>query len=177
MNRRTFIQSTVTISFFSGCGQPINSPTPRTVNINIQSIGHENNTWILLLELDIAPLRVEIPDIELLLFNSKGKKQCEHYVGTLSGGRSEVRFQCSEFPEIISARTSLDCEETHTEIIHWVGTEEEKSEYGTEIQEEQGYPTDSSLEDIRWETTRRHCDEKLPPERLLNRTEERHISR
>jgi hypothetical protein len=176
MNRRRFIQSTVGIFLFSGCGQPIYRQTPRTLNINIQSISNKNETWIFLLELDIAPLGVQIPNINLVTYTFDGEKLCDDYIGTLSGGRSEARFRCSKFPEIITAKTSLDCDKTQTEIIYWVGTEDEKTEYGTEIQERRGYPTDNSQINIRWKSTRRRCDEKLPPERLVNGTIETRIS-
>jgi len=163
MNRRTLLyhSSSVFTAVTAGCNGYLseNEQPPMDVDIRSIEVTPNDSRWALGCTLEIAPVTQSVPDMTLVAYTYDGELVCEKSLGDFSGGRQQL--QCTSFPEIISARTSLDCHEINIDIVYWTGTDNQQAR---EI------PDNITDNDSIYQLTQRECGESLPPERLLAET-------
>lgn len=98
-------------------------------------------------------------DVQILAFTANGRKVCQVLVGDLSGHKRIVETTCVQFPSIIMATAKeTPCENAHIPVVRWAGTEDQQTR------------TFTSGERL-WKSTLRKCNEKVPPERILDKFE------
>jgi len=163
MNRRNILQlSCLFVSpAVAGCGGDgiLDGPPSRRLRIRLQRLTQTDREYQLNLTISNDLVRQgDIDNVTIIAYSESGEIACEKAIGTLGSGNREenVNISCSGFPALISAEISNDCNNVIIDILHWIGTDSQKS---LNIPDE--IPNNTPVYNG---TETRNCGEPLPPE-------------
>jgi len=166
MDRRTMIRwcGTCAALELAGCGRFVFQDKPkRDLDLAMQEVTPLNNSYQATVSISYGVGSEEpFQDVQILAYSEQGQQVCDKHVGTIgSGGRETVRLNCSGFPAVVTAdtNTSVCNDSVMIQVIHWIGTEEQK-----QMQIPDEIPQDTPV----YDRTNLECNESLPPDRLIS---------
>lgn len=136
----------------SGCGNRSGADPTNEIEIRNLDVNGTGEGWALELETNV-PLAETVREVTLVAYNQTGDLVGEKGIGNLNVGLDKHTLQCSAFPSIVSAKSSMHCEDLDIQIRYLIGVEETTTREAGDV--------------YVWGSTMHRCDEKLPPERVL----------
>lgn len=159
MYRRKLLQLIFgsSLTALAGCGNWKGQPEPSTkLRLGVKAIDTNEPGYDVTIATDVYPYNDSLPDVELVIFSATGNRIGQKAVGEVTYDTGAIQVECSGFPEIVSATSSMDCSDVMIDIVY--------KEYLTES------PRESRTEDSFagfWRSRIRECGESLPPSDLV----------